>query len=189
MQLSTEYHAGLRHGRSIEEKVLRLSQTISDGSKQSPLQRTVVGLIDYSKAYEDVCRDALLMKMSKKGIPSHMVLWNQVWLSNRLIWVMLDGDRSRISTMMQGVPQESILSPLLFILYIDDLVSAVGAPQISLFADDVPVWAQDTDLERATAKLQEGLDAMTSWITSWKMELSAEISWYSFLSTKTQEAK
>ena len=69
-------------------------------------------------------------------------------------------------TLKQGVPYGSVLSPLLFLLYIDDLASAVGVPQVSLFAEDAAVWTLDTDLKRATSKLQKGLDAIASWSTS-----------------------
>ena len=129
------------------------------------------------------------MKMFKKGIPYHMVRLIQVWLSNRQTWVMFDGVRSRPVSLKQGVPQGSVLSPLLFIFYIDNLVSAVGALQINRFADDVAVWAQDADLERVTAKLQKVLEAIASWSTSWKMELPFQKSECSFITTNTEEAK
>ena len=134
------------------------------------MQRAVVVLIDYSRAYDKVCRDALLMKLSEGGIPSHMVRWIQAWLSNRLTWVTFDRVRSRTVTLKQGILQGSVLLPLLF--YIDNLASAVGVPQVSLFADDVAVWTQD--LERVASKLQKGLDAVASWSTSWKMKLSVK---------------
>ena len=92
-------------------------------------------------------------------------------------------------TYKQGVPRGSVLSPLLFLFYIDDLASAVGAPQVSLFADDVAVWTQDTDLERVTSKQQKGIDAVTSWSTSWKMELSVQKSEFSFFITNSHEAR
>ena len=126
--LLTEYQAGFRHGRSTEDQLLRLYQSISDGFQQSPVQRTVVALIDYSRTYDKVWRDALLMKMSQKGIRCDMVLWIQAWLSNRLTWVTFDGVRSRTVTLKHGVPHGSVLSPLLFIFYVDDLASTVGVP-------------------------------------------------------------
>ena len=58
-----------------------------------------------------------------------------------------------------------------------------------LFADDAAVWTRDTDLERATSNLQKGLDAIASWSTSWKMELSAQKSEFSFFTTNTHEAR
>ena len=136
------------------------------------MQHAVETLIDYSRAYNKVWRDALLMKVSQEGIPSPIMRWIQAWLSNRLTLVTFDGVRSRTVTLMPGIPQGSVLS--LFLFYIDDLASAVGAPPVCLFADDVAVWTHDTDLERATSKLQKGLDAVASWSTSWKMRLSAQ---------------
>ena len=124
MHLLTEYQAGIKHSRCTEDQLLRLSQSLSDGFQPSPMQRTVLALIDYSRAYDKVWKDALLKKMSQKGIPSHMVWRIQARLSNRLIWVTFDGVRSRTMTLKQGVPHGSVLSGLLF--YIDDLVSAVG---------------------------------------------------------------
>ena len=73
-----------------------------------------------------------------------------------------DGVRSRTVTLKQGVPQGSILSPLLFLFYITDLAFAIGVPQVSLFADDVVEWTQETYLERVVSKLQKGLDAVIS---------------------------
>ena len=89
--------------------------------------------------------------------------------------------------MKQGVPQGSVLSPLLF--YIDDLASAVGASQVNLFTDDFAVWMQDTDLERATSNLLKGLNAVPSWSTTLKMELSAPKPECSFFITNTHEAR
>ena len=107
MHLLTEHQAGFRHGCSIEDQLLRLSQSISDGFQQSPMQRTVVALIVYSRAYDKVWRDALLMKMSKVGIQDHMVRWIQSWLSNRLTFVTFDGVRSQTVTLKQYVLQGS----------------------------------------------------------------------------------
>ena len=134
---------------------------MSDGFQQSPMQRTVVAHIDYSRAYDKVRIDALLMKMSQKGIPSHMVRLMHAWQFNRLTWMSFDGAKSRSVTLKQGVQLGSFQSSLLF--YTDDLASAIGAPQVSLFADNVAVSTQETDLERATSKLQVVIDAATSW--------------------------
>ena len=89
MHLLTEYQAEIRHGHSTEDLLLRLSQSISDGFQQYPIQRIVVALIDYARACDKVWRDALLMKMSQKGISSHMVRWIKALLSIRLTWVIV----------------------------------------------------------------------------------------------------
>ena len=89
----------------------------------------------------------------------------------------------------QGIPQGYVLLPLLFLFYLDDRASAVGAPQVSLFSDDVAVWTQDTDLERVSSKLQKGLDAVASWCPLWKMELSDKKSECSYFPTNMHEAR
>ena len=129
------------------------------------------------------------MKMSQGFISSHIVLWMQVWLSNRLTCVAFDGVRSRTVNLKQGVPQWSALSTLLILFYIDDLISTDGVPHISLFSDDLAVWAYDTDWHRATAKLKKGLNAITSWSSSLKMELSVKKSECSFFAKNTLESK
>ena len=68
MHLLTEYDAEFRHGCCTEEQLLRLSQSIGDGFRQSSMQRTMVALIDYSWAYDKEWRDALLMNMFKKAL-------------------------------------------------------------------------------------------------------------------------
>ena len=85
-----------------------------------------------------------------------------------------DAARSRTVTLKQGVRHGSILTPHLSLFYIDELASAVGITLVSLFADDVAEWTQDTDMKKVTSKLQTGLDVPTSWSTSWKMNLSAQ---------------
>ena len=112
--LLTPFQAGFRNGRSTEDQLLRHSQSISDGFQHVPMQRTVMALIDYSRAYDKVWQDALLFKMQQMGVPTKMLRWVQVWLSNRLTWVTFDGEKSKTVILKQGVPQGSVLSPLLF---------------------------------------------------------------------------
>ena len=101
-----------------------------------------------------------------------MVRWIHAYMSNRLTSVTFDRARSRTVTLRQGATQGSVLLPLLYLFYIDDLASAVRAPLVRILADDVvTVWMQDTDLKRAISKLRKRLDVVISWSTSWKMKL------------------
>ena len=78
--LLTPFQAGFRTGRSKEDQLLRLSQFISDGFQHVLMQRMVIALIDYSRAYDKVWRDALLFKMQQLGVPTMMLRWVQAWL-------------------------------------------------------------------------------------------------------------
>ncbi|MES9973890.1 MAG: reverse transcriptase family protein, partial [Candidatus Thiodiazotropha sp.] len=93
-KLLSENQAGFRHGRSTEDQLIRLSQSISDGFQSTPMKRTVLALLDYSKAYDRVWRDALLLKLNHKGVPAHMIRWIQAWLANRKNWVTFHGASS-----------------------------------------------------------------------------------------------
>ena len=71
--LLTPFQAGFRTGRSTEDQLRRLSQSISDGFQHVTMHRTVMALIDYSRAYDKVWRDALFFKMQQMGVPTKML--------------------------------------------------------------------------------------------------------------------
>ena len=113
--------AGCRKGRSCEDQITRTVQRISDGFNASPMQRSVMVLLDFSQAYDTVWRQRLLLMLAEKGLPIPLVRWLSSFLSNRLAKVRLNGTTSNSRTMHQGLPQGSVLAPLLFILYITTL--------------------------------------------------------------------
>ena len=120
-------------------------------------------IFDYSRAYDSVWRDALLLKMLRKGVSPHLMRWIQAWLANHQNWVAFEGVKSKKTTLKQDVPQGSVQSPLLFLFYIDDLHWGSGDRHVSLFADDVTIWAKDSKLHIAEKRLQQGLHAVTTW--------------------------
>ena len=186
--LLSEDQAGFRSFRSTEDQLLRLSQTVSNGFQKSPMERTVLTLVDFSRAYDTVWRDALLLKMTELGIPVSLVSRVQAWLANRLNWVTYDGSKSDRRSFKQGVPQGSVISPLLFLIYINDLPEAVEDVQVSMFADDVAVWAQDRELGKAQQKVQTAIDRIDEWSNKWKLTISTGKTECSFFTTNTHEA-
>ena len=87
----SEHQAGFRPRRSTEDQLLRLSQSISDGFHRGPMERTVLALFDFSKAYDTVWRDGLIWKLVKRGLPKTFVRWMQGWLTNRRNFVSFRG--------------------------------------------------------------------------------------------------
>ena len=107
------------------------------------MERTVLSLIDDSKAYDTVCRDALLWKLAKKGISWPMVGWIKGGLSNRLVFAHFRNSRIKRNTFKKGVPRGSVISPIFFLIYIDDIKEGLEEDaHMSLFADDFAVYAQ-----------------------------------------------
>ena len=97
-----EDQAGFRKLRSCEDQVLRITQTISDGFQERPSKRGVLVLLDYSKAYDTVWREELLLGMLNKGVPAVMIRWLVAFLRNRRARVRLDGKTGHTWKMKQG---------------------------------------------------------------------------------------
>ena len=116
--------AGFRSQRSTMDQVLRLSQNLDDGfQRRKPADRTVLALLDFSKAYDTVWQADLLNSMLKKGVHPRLVRWVKGFLVNRRARVRLNGTYSRWRLYREGVPQGSVLAPLLFLFVIDNLRS------------------------------------------------------------------
>ena len=137
---SYTFSSWIRTDRSTEDQLLRLSQSISDGFQRIPMQRMVMALIDYSRAYDKVWRNALFFKIQQMGTPTKRIRRVQTWLSNRLTWMTFDGEKSKTVNLKQGVLLGEVLSPLVF-FYINDLPNGITQSNVSLFADDVAIWS------------------------------------------------
>ena len=97
--------------------------------------QTDVGVLDFSKAFDVVPHQLLLHKLNHYGIRGTTLNWIQNFLTNRTQKVVVDGSSSESARVRSGVPQGTVLGPLLFFTYINDLSSTVSS-QVRLFADD-----------------------------------------------------
>ena len=182
--------AGFRKQQSTEDQILRFVQNVSDGFQEKPAKRTIMVQLDYSKAYDRVWRQRLLLDMIEIGVPMQMVLWFRSFLTDRRAQVLYNGSYSRDVLMCQGLPQGAVTSPLLFLFYINGLSEAIpGDVENALFADDASIWTSDCDLNKANTRLQRALNKIEEWSTERKMDLNVSKSEVSFYSTSTKEAK
>ena len=107
--------AGFRPGRSTLNRILYLAQSISDGfNKPRPGSRTILPTIDFSKAFDSVWHPALYHKLISAGLPPCFARWTQSFLSDRRACVVYQNHKSRSFRVRQGVPQGSVLGPVLF---------------------------------------------------------------------------
>ena len=185
----SEDQAGFRRMRSCEDQVLRLSQSISDAFQDRPASRTVMALLDFSKAYDTVWRERLLEILLDKGVPLLMTKWIKGFLSDRKARVRLDNTLGRNFKLHQGAPQGAVLSPLLFLFYIDGIrdVAPEGV-KVSMYADDIAVWAQSRDKIAALSKVQEAIKKFGIWSEEHKLTLNPHKCEISFFSTDPKEA-
>jgi hypothetical protein len=182
--------AGFRRLHSTEDQVLRLTQSISDGFQQKKPLRTVLALLDYTKAYDTVWRALLLRRMVEKGVPRRYILWVRGFLRNRRAKVKWFGQCGQWRCLKQGVPQGSVLAPLLFLFFIDGVMQGVPAHvEVSLYADDLAIWASHQDKSVAAIRVQAAVSAVAEWSSRCKLRLNAAKCEVSFFSTDPHEAR
>ena len=174
-KLLNENQAGFRPARSTTDQVWKLVQDASDNMHEESRKRTVATFFDYEKAYDKVWRDGLLMKMGELGIPQRFTTYVRHFLSNRRTQVEVNNTKSSEFILREGLPQGSSISPLLFLIFINDLpVDLDLKTAASLFADDTATWRRDGTVRGSDRKLiQEEVNKITQWADDWKMKVNA----------------
>ena len=131
-------------------------------------------LLDFSKAFDKVDHEILLTKLSSLGIGGSLLLWIRSFLSNRIQTVLVDGAKSSPAPVLSGVPQGTVLGPLLFLAYINDInQNLTEGTQIRLFADDSLLYRTIRNDEDALT-LQRDLNTLQTWEAANCMEFHPE---------------
>ena len=125
--------SGFRPGDSTINQLLAITTEIYNSFEKR--QETRAAFLDISKAFDKVWHPGLIFKLKQNGINGNLLLMLQNYLSNRKQRVVLNGIESTWEPIISGVPQGSVLGPLLFLIYINDLTQNILA-NIKLFADD-----------------------------------------------------
>ena len=113
----------------------------------------VIGIfIDFRKAFDTVNHDILLDKLECYGIRGHADKFLRSYLTNRRQYTLVNGIKSNCGNVNCGVPQGSVLGPLLFLLYINDIKHAIGCDNVKLFADDTFLFTNDRNVHAAKDK-------------------------------------
>ena len=128
--------------------------------------------IDLKKAFDTVNHDILLRKMELYGIRGIANQWFRSYLSNRTQFVSYSGSKSSFRNILFGVPQGSVLGPLLFLIYINDLCNAMKYSKTSLFADDTSIVYSDLSLKNVENNINEDLNNLYIWLCANKISLN-----------------
>jgi hypothetical protein len=127
--------------------------------------------LDFAKAFDTVCHAKLLLKLKNYGVDGMVLNWIKAFLSDRVQTVCVDDCMSDSADVLSGVPQGSCLGPLLFVLYINDIVNEVQNASIKLYADDCKLFIR-TDVGIGAVGLQEDLNRIFEWACKWQLQLS-----------------
>ena len=114
--------------------------------------------------FDSVWKDGLLLKLVKCGIAGDMYKWIKSFLENRTARVKMDGVYSRKVNLKEGIPQRSAISPTLFLIFINEIVSATG-PNVknTLHADDFAIWRSCEYVTTANLQIQETVNRVSKW--------------------------
>jgi ribonuclease HI/endonuclease/exonuclease/phosphatase (EEP) superfamily protein YafD len=185
----SQHQAGFRSGRDTTDQCLRLSQCISDGFHAKPTQRTVMAQFDFSKAYDMVWRGKLLEKMFKAGVPTRFITYIKGWLTNRRACVKYQGVHSKKRVFRAGLPQGAVLSPILFLFYINDLLEDFEPETlVCAYADDLALACTNSSKAYAQAVIQRESDKVYNWCKENRMTLNVTKCTISLFSTSSSDA-
>ena len=133
-------------------------------------KQTDIILLDFSKAFDKVNHSKLLWKLHQYVIRGQVLSWVRAFLGSRSQQVVIDGEESESIPVTSGVPQGSVLGPILFLVYRNDLPDEVRS-QVRLFADDTALYLTMESEDDGSA-LQNDLDILSVWETRWDMEFN-----------------
>lgn len=128
--------------------------------------------LDFQKAFDTVPHASLIEKLGAYSIHPQVISWIRSYLASRKQFVIVNGAQSQIGSVTSGVPQGSVLGPLLFLLYINDITDGIQS-QMHLFADDCVLYREVKCIDDV-AVLQQDLEKINEWCTKWHMKLNAK---------------
>ena len=167
---------GFREGRSC---LTNLLTTLEDWTKILDEEDCVDSVyLDFRKAFDLVSHKHLLLKLHNLGIDGQIGTWIKSFLENRKQKVVIRGSKSDELEVLSGVPKGSVLGPILFLVFINDLPQCATCP-VCLFADDSKIYCRVArenrdrpELEGSHELLQKDLEEIQKWADKWKMSFN-----------------
>ena len=168
--LSDDQH-GFRERRNCLTQLLKHIDNILRISESD--DNADVIYLDFAKAFDKVDHKILLSKLRNMGIQGKIYQWIESFLCNRQQHIIVDGEISESAEVKSGVPQGTVLGPVLFLLFINDITEAIQYADIQIFADDCKLTLK-IENQSDHQKLQRDIEAAIMWSLMNNMELNKE---------------
>ena len=160
--INTSQHGFLKARSCLTNLLCFLEEITKWVDDRSPVD---VVYLDFQKAFDKVPHKKLLLKLKAHG--NDVFNWIEKWLTHRKQRVIIDGEISNWKSVLSWVPQGSVLGPILFLIYINDLEDDISS-KVLKFADDTKVFRKVTN-DTYKQSLQHDLDKLDNWSEKWQM--------------------
>lgn len=161
---------GFRAGRSCLTNLLDFLEYVTELLDRG--QKVAVVYLDFCKAFDKVPHQRLLVSLQCHGLDGFLLRWIETWLVGRKQRVVLNGQQSEWAEVKSGVPQGTVLAPLLFIIFVNSLDNNLSS-RLWKFADDIKL-AKAITSDEDMKTLQSDLNILFNWSRKWQMEFNVE---------------
>ena len=162
---------GFREKHSCTQQLLRVMEHATIEINKNRITQLI--LLDIEKAFDSVWHDALIYKLRTIDTPPQLTLMIQDYLSNRRMFVSINGEKSSIKTIRAGVPQGSIIGPTLYNLYTNDIPTSQNT-HLAIYADDTAIYSSSWNPRQATQYIQSYLDHVLDYFQKWKLTVNPQ---------------
>ena len=167
--LNTQF--GFRSGHSTNHQLLRVTKHIKENLKNG--KSTGMLTFDVEKAFDGVWHKALLHKMFLLKFPLQLIKIIKSFLFNRSFYVSVGNEKSNSFQIVAGVPQGSVLSPILYNIFTSDLKIPTNTCEVALFADDTAFYYSHKKPAKIISQLNCASKYLAEYCTKWKIKLNA----------------
>lgn len=168
----TTKQGGFRPGHSTTFTATSLVKDILDAHNLGNLTAAI--FVDLRKAFDTIDHTLLIAKLQDYGIRNNSLIWFTSYLTSRQQRTMVNGAFSDFLTTTHGVPQGSVLGPVLFLLYINDVTQIIDQSMVDLYADDTVLYLSGNNSLIVQSELQLILDKFTEWCKMNKLTLNTK---------------
>ena len=186
-ELLSDSQFGFRKQRSTSHAISQLLNQVYTNINKSTITAAIY--IDFSKAFNCVQHSTLIKKLSELNLSQNIISWITSYLQGREQRTLANNTYSSFIPVTNGVPQGSVLGPLLYIIYANDIVKKIKNSGFTFYADDTVLYSKKKSLQRAQTDLQEDLDGLSEWCVDNDIYINVEKTKAMFFGSKAKMNK